>query len=596
MSDEQRPPGRQARPQTRPRWGRPHAVAGVGLAVVAAVVVLGVALPRNPTAEVSLGVMEQQLADGDVTRLVLDERNGIAEVELSGGILERTAYPTGYAEGLARRALRSGAEVEVVRPAMSAGDGFFAALPVLLALGLVLFLFRGRLGMGATFGGTRGRQSEVPDTRFADVAGATEATSELQEVVEYLKDPDRYAHLQARAPKGVLLVGAPGTGKTLLARAVAGEAGVPFFALSGSDFVEKFVGVGASRVRKVFDLARKAERAIVFIDEIDAVGKRRGASLNSNEERENTLNQLLVEMDGFAASEIVVLAATNRPDTLDPALTRPGRFDRQITVAAPDRAGREAILRLYLADRPAQAVDLEAVSRRTPGFTGADLANLVNQAALAAAREDAAEITMAHVEDAIATVMIGRERRSAEVLQRDREITAWHEAGHTVAALVQADAADPAGVSIIPRGHAGGVTWMNGDDHQFFLAPQAHAQLAVAMAGRAAEELVYGAAYSQGASGDLRSATDLATRMAADYGMSPVVGPVHIPEEQRHTGESADLLQRAVRQLLTEALERARVLLADHRDLLDAIAAELLDRETLDAGDLAQIRGRADAA
>jgi cell division protease FtsH len=538
--------------------------------------------------DMGLSELDERLAGGEVAALTLDDRRRVAEVELVDGTVARTSYPEDYAAPLVAAALAGDVEVEVADgPEVAA----VAARGTAILLVAILLLLLVRRQMGVTgLPGSRHRAAAAPDTRFADVAGAEEITAELREVVEYLAEPDRFAHLGARAPKGVLLVGPPGTGKTLLARAVAGEAGVPFFALSGSDFVEKFVGVGASRVRGVFAAARKAERAIIFIDELDAVGKRRGGGTSTNDEREQTLNQLLVEMDGFASSEIVVLAATNRPDTLDTALTRPGRFDRQVTVGPPDRGAREAILRLHLADRPVGDIDAVALSRRTPGFTGADLANLVNQAAMAAARDAADAIEQRHLDDAVATVMLGPERRSIEVLLRDREITAWHEAGHTIAAMLEPHAMDPAGVSIVPRGHAGGVTWMTGDDHQFLLAPQARAQLVVAMAGRAAEELIYGAAYTQGASGDLRSATELATRMAAEWGMSDVVGPVHISEDDRHVGESADLVRRAVRELLVAALDEARALVAANRDLLSVVGDALLEAETLDAAELRALR------
>jgi cell division protease FtsH len=562
-------------------------VVGVAALVLGLAVAAALALRSGPI-DLTLSELDARLAGGEVTALTLQERAGIAAVELADGSLAETTYPEGFSPTLVEDALAADVAVTVERGTGSSAGVVGARMGLLLGVGLlVLLLVRGQLR--GVLPGTRHRQATPPTTRFADVAGADEVTEELREVVAYLRDPEQFAHLGARAPKGVLLVGPPGTGKTLLARAVAGEADVPFFALSGSDFIEKFVGVGASRVRGVFDAARRSHRAIVFIDELDAVGKRRGDGTTGNDERENTLNQLLVEMDGFDASQIVVLAATNRPDTLDSALTRPGRFDRQVTVGPPDRGGREAILRLHLADRPLGAVDLAGVARRTPGFTGADLANLVNQAALAAGRDAATTIEQRHVDAAIATVMLGPERRSIEVLQRDREIAAWHEAGHTVAALLEPQAMDPAGVSIVPRGHAGGVTWMTGDDHQFLLAPQARAQLVVSMAGRAAEELIYGAAYSQGASGDLRAATDLATRMAAEYGMSDVVGPVFIAEDDRHLGETADVLRRAVRGLLVDALAQARTLLGANRPLLTAIADQLLEHETLDAGALRAI-------
>jgi cell division protease FtsH len=589
------------RPRPRPTAPRVELTLPVVIAATALLAVLAagvgfvaVGLAARGPVDIGLSELGQRLEAGEVAALTLLDRRQVAEVELVDGTSARASYPSEYGATLVDAALAADVAVEVTGSGTQSPAAVATRVGALALAGLLLLLvLRHRMGGGALPGG-RHRATEPPSTRFGDIAGAEEITAELREVVEYLVEPDRFAHLGARAPKGVLLVGPPGTGKTLLARAVAGEAGVPFFALSGADFVEKFVGVGASRVRNVFASARKAGRAIIFIDELDAVGKRRGGGLNSNDEREQTLNQLLVEMDGFASSEIVVLAATNRPDTLDTALTRPGRFDRQVTVGAPDRGAREAILRLHLADRPVGEVDLAALSRRMPGFTGADIANLVNQGALAAARDGAATIEQRHLDAAIATVMLGPERRSIEVMQRDREITAWHEAGHTVAAMLEVHAMDPAGVSIVPRGHAGGVTWMSGDDHQFLLAPQARAQLVVAMAGRAAEELIYGAAYTQGASGDLRHATDLATRMAAEWGMSDVVGPVHIAEDDRHAGETADLLRRAVRELLVAALDEARTLVAGNRDLLTAVADALLEAESLDTAELRELRARFD--
>ncbi|MEX2620110.1 MAG: AAA family ATPase [Egibacteraceae bacterium] len=596
--DQQRPAPRPAPRRTTSAWlqeTRTRVAAGVFTAlVVMSLAVFAIADADSGPVTLSLSELDERIIVGEAVTLTLQDRVHTATVELTDGTLAESSYPEGFSAALVESALAADVEVTVERGSAMPPGALVARLGVFGVLGLGLFLLlRARLRSTGMLG-SRPRQVTSPATRFADVGGAEEITDELREVVAYLRDPDQFSHLGARAPKGVLLVGPPGTGKTLLARAVAGEADVPFFSLSGSDFIEKFVGVGASRVRGAFTEARKSARAIVFIDELDAIGKSRGGGLTSNDERDNTLNQLLVEMDGFAESQIVVLAATNRPDTLDTALIRPGRFDRQVSVGPPDRAGREAILRLHFGDRPLGAIDLAEAARRTPGFTGADLANLVNQAALAAGRDAATRIDQRHVDAAIATVMLGPERRSLEVLQRDREITAWHEAGHAVAAFLEPHAMDPAGVSIVPRGHAGGVTWMTGDDHQFLLAPQARAQLVVAMAGRAAEELVYGAAYTQGASGDLRSATGLATRMAAEFGMSELVGPVFIHEDDRRLGETADVLRRAVRELLVAALEGARELLIGNRVLLDAVAEELLQHETLNAAALRGIVDRVD--
>ena len=578
---------------SRRRDGRIRAaLAAFALALVAVLAVGAVNSRREIVPVVPLSELEGDLEEGRVEQLTLNDTSRTARAELRDGTAVSSAFPDGYGPILVQVARDADVEVaakERVPP--SFGEQLLLALlPLALVLLVLSRVMKGRLGIGGFVGG-RGEAADVPETRFTDVAGAEEATSELREIVEYLADPGRWERVGARPPRGVLLVGPPGTGKTLLARAVAGEAGVPFFALSGSDFTEVFVGVGASRVRKLFDKARAAGRAIVFIDEIDAVGKTRSANpTGSTDEREQTLNQLLVELDGFTASNVVLLAATNRADTLDPALTRPGRFDRRIVVAAPDRAGREEILRLYLAGKPTEDIDVTALARRTPGFTGADLASLVNQAALAAARDHAEQIAQHHVDEAVATVLLGRERKSAKVLEHDRNVTAWHEAGHTVAALVHPHAEDPAGVSIVPRGHAGGVTWMAGSDGQYLSAPQARARLVVSMAGRAAEQLAFGEDYTQGAAGDFQAATELATRMVAEYGMSPVVGALHVAEDQRTFGAAADLVLVGVRALLHEALAEARVLLDGERPLVEAVVAALLEDETLDATDLALLR------
>jgi cell division protease FtsH len=569
-------------------------------AAIAAMLVTGVliitsgearpARSARADADTSLTDVERAIGEGVVTKIEFGGTRSQVVVTYDDASAATIGYPQGYAPMLTRLAHRNGVEVSAGRTGGVKGVALLLVLGAGAAAFLVVQHKRGALpGTGLRTG-----PATPPTTRFGDVAGQAEVLEELQEVVRYLMDPDDFGAVGATPPKGVLLVGPPGTGKTLLARAVAGEAGVPFFAASGADFVEKYVGVGASRVRGLFDKARKAGKAIIFIDEVDAVGRARGG--DSNDESERTLNQLLVELDGFEASDVVVIAATNRPDVLDDALLRPGRFDRQVTVGTPDRAGREAILAVHTRGRPLAGVDLALLSRRTPGFTGADLANLVNQAALSATRTGAQTIGQAHFDDAIATVMVGPERRSAQVLLRDREITAWHEAGHTIAALVQPHADPPAGVSIVPRGPAGGVTWMTGDDHQFLLKPQAHAQLVVAMAGRAAEEAIYGASYTQGASGDLRHATQLATRMAADYGMSHLIGPMHLPESMRGYGETGELLRRAVRELLEAALADARTLVADHRNLLDAVAEALLEHDTLDRDELVALSERVLAA
>jgi cell division protease FtsH len=430
------------------------------------------------------------------------------------------------------------------------------------------------------------------------VVGCDEAVEELAEIVTFLHQPDRFAAAGARMPRGFLLVGPPGTGKTLLARAVAGEAGVPFYAVAGSDFTEMYVGVGAARVRNLFAKAKKTG-GIVFVDELDSVGRARtgtSASNGGSDERESTLNALLVEMDGFGKdSNVIVIAATNRPDVLDPALLRAGRFDRQVMVGAPDRKGRTRLLELYTADRKtAPDVDFVALARRMPGLTGADIANLVNQAALEAARAGRDELGTDDFAEALATVMMGRARKSAIVTDRDREITAWHEGGHAVVALVLPEAHDPVQVTIVPRGAAGGVTWMGGDDAAFLTGGEARARLAVSLAGRAAEEILLGGDFTQGASSDIASATGLARRMVAEWGMSKLglaaVGPEHA---------GSGLVERVHAEadgLMTDALARARAVLDEHRPLLEAVVADLLADETIDLDRMRELRAGVEAA
>ncbi len=495
-------------------------------------------------------------------------------------------YPYGFGGDLVDHLVEDGVIVDAHQ---RTGPALWATLlPIVIPIALLMaFLYFGvmRKGMGGGHGRLDKRRAgavDVPTTRFSDVAGADEVVDELRDIAAFLADPDRFSGSGARMPRGVLLEGPPGTGKTLLARALAGEAGVPFFALAGSDFVETFVGVGASRVRQLFDNARQAGRAIIFIDEIDAVGKARssGPGNAAVEEREGTLNALLVEMDGFTGSGIVVLAATNRADMLDPALLRPGRFDRRVTVAAPDRGGRERILALHFEDKiMAGDVDVEGLARRTAGMTGAELEQLVNEAALVAGRAGRTDIDGHDVEEALQVSMMGRARHSATVTDRDRTITAWHEAGHAVAALTLAAAPDPVTVTIVPRGAAGGVTWMDGTDDQFVTRSQALAQLVMLMAGRAAEELLLDGDYTSGASGDFQSATGLAYRMVTQFGMSDL-GVAFRPLTGLE-GERAARVDTAVDGLLDTALVDARALLAERRVLLADVAKLLLDEHTV---------------
>lgn len=436
--------------------------------------------------------------------------------------------------------------------------------------------------------------------RFRDVAGADEEKQELVEVVEFLKDPRKFAEVGARIPKGVLLVGPPGTGKTLLARAVAGEAGVPFFSISGSDFVEMFVGVGASRVRDLFENAKKNAPCIIFIDEIDAVGRQRGAGLGGgHDEREQTLNQLLVEMDGFGANEgIIIIAATNRPDILDPALLRPGRFDRQITVDRPDVNGREAVLKVHARNKPLdENINLRAIATRTPGFSGADLENLLNEAALVAARQDKKKIDMSDIDEATDRVIAGPAKKSRVISEKERNIVAFHEAGHTVIGVVLDEADVVHKVTIVPRGQAGGYAVMLPKEDRYFMTkPELLDKITGLLGGRVAEEIVFGEV-STGAHNDFQRATGIARRMVTEFGMSDKLGPMQFGSsqggqvflgrdfhsEQNYSDAIAHEIDMEMQTIMKECYARAKQILTDNRDKLDLIAKTLLEVETLDA-------------
>jgi cell division protease FtsH len=481
----------------------------------------------------------------------------------------------------------------------------YQSLPFLLMIGIAFFVFRQmqkNSGSGAMgFGKSRARLLTEKQGRvtFDDVAGIDEAREELQEIVDFLKDPTRFARLGGKIPKGALLVGSPGTGKTLLARAIAGEANVPFFTISGSDFVEMFVGVGASRVRDMFEQAKKNAPCIVFIDEIDAVGRHRGAGLgNGNDEREQTLNQLLVEMDGFEANEgIIIVAATNRPDVLDPALLRPGRFDRQVVVPRPDIEGRQKILAVHMAKVPlAPDVDARTIARGTPGFSGADLANLVNEAALLAARKGKRLVAMKEFEEAKDKVMMGAERKSMVMTEEEKKATAYHEAGHALVSL-HVPGCDPLHkVTIIPRGRALGVTWnLPERDRYSMTMKQMKARLALCFGGRIAEQLIYGAEeLNTGASNDIQQATDMARSMVMEYGMSEKLGWLRyrdnqdevflghsVARSQTVSEETARLIDQEVRRLIEEAEATARQVLTENLDELHRLAGALLEFETL---------------
>jgi cell division protease FtsH len=487
--------------------------------------------------------------------------------------------------------------------------------PILLLVGLFFLLRRAQNGPGSqamNFGKSKARVQMEPQTQvtFADVAGIEQAKLELTEVVDFLKNADRFTALGAKIPKGVLLVGPPGTGKTLLARAVAGEAGVPFFSISGSEFVEMFVGVGASRVRDLFEQAKANAPCIVFIDEIDAVGRQRGAGLGGgNDEREQTLNQLLTEMDGFEGNTgIILVAATNRPDVLDAALLRPGRFDRQVVVDRPDYAGRKEILNVHARGKTlAKDVDLDKIARRTPGFTGADISNLLNEAAILAARRNLTEISMDEINDAIDRVLAGPEKKNRVMSEKRKTLVAYHEAGHALVGALMPDYDPVQKISIIPRGRAGGLTWFTPSEDRmesglysrFYLQNQ----MAVALGGRIAEELVFGEEeVTTGASNDLQQVTRVARQMITRFGMSDRLGPValgrqsggvflgrDIASDRDFSDETAAAIDEEVRNLVEQAYRRAKEVLVNNRAILDNLAQMLVEKETVDAEELQEI-------
>ncbi len=509
-------------------------------------------------------------------------------------VLGRAVSPTDYAF-----------EIETKLPAPT--PWWMEWLPTIVMIGLVavlwFFIMRAQTGSGkgmASFGKSRARLTDpkANGITFKDVAGADEEKEELKEIVEFLKNPAKFTDVGARIPKGVLLVGPPGTGKTLLAKAVSGEAGVPFFTISGSDFVEMFVGVGAARVRDLFSQAKKSAPAIVFIDEIDAVGRQRGAGMGGgHDEREQTLNQLLVEMDGFTHNQgVIVMAATNRSDILDPALLRPGRFDRRIVVNYPDVKGREEILKVHSRGKPLNKdVDLKVVARRTPYFTGADLENVMNEAAILTARAGEKQIRMATIEEAVTRVMAGPEKRSRKVTDKDRRLVAYHEGGHAIVSHYIPECDDVHEVTIIPRGQAGGYTMtLPKEETGYRTANYLAAQIASYMGGRVAEQLVLGE-ISTGASSDIKQATEIARNMVTEYGMSSSVGPIFLGDErevflgksfsQQRSGFSEEvnsMIDREVHRLVSEGYNRAESILTEHMDQLHALAELLLEREKLD--------------
>jgi len=540
------------------------------------------------------------------------EQSNVQEVEIVGSEVKgktkdntpfRTVAPPNYADELTDRLLAKNIIVKAKEPSQSPWlTALITYAPFLLLIGIWIFFMRQMQSGGnkaLSFGKSRAKllSSQQKKVTFKDVAGAEEAKEELQEIIEFLKDPQKFQKLGGRIPKGVLLVGPPGTGKTLLARAIAGEAGVPFFSISGSDFVEMFVGVGASRVRDLFEQGKKNAPCIVFIDEIDAVGRHRGAGLGGgHDEREQTLNQLLVEMDGFESNEgVILIAATNRPDVLDPALLRPGRFDRRVMVARPDVKGREGILQVHTKKIPlSEDVDVSVLARGTPGFSGADLANLVNEAALNAARYDKQSVTMLDFEGAKDKVLMGVERKSLIISDAEKRNTAYHEAGHALVAAMLPQADPLHKVTIIPRGMALGVTMqLPEDDKHTYTRDFLESQLAIMMGGRVAEEMFL-EHMTTGAGNDIEQATEMARRMVCDYGMSKL-GPLtfgkreeqiflgrEIAQHRDYSEDTAIKIDQEIKRLVETGEQRGREILMEHREKLDELVAVLMERETLD--------------
>jgi cell division protease FtsH len=568
------------------------------------------------TRDVPYSDFSRQLENHNITKMTVEGgrviRGAFREPIISNGRKVTnftTTLPFANSDAVFEQLRNSGVPIDArgERPSMLAI--LVTVLPWVLIIGVWFFLMRqmqAGAGKAFSFGKSKAKllTGDTPKVTFADVAGADEAKVELQEIIEFLKDPQRFTKLGGRLPKGALLVGPPGTGKTLLAKAVAGEAGRPFFSMSGSDFVEMFVGVGAARVRDMFENAKKQAPCIIFIDEIDAVGRHRGAGLGGgHDEREQTLNQLLVEMDGFESNDgVILIAATNRPDVLDPALLRPGRFDRQIVVDLPDLRGREGILKVHVRNKPiAEDVDVTTVARGTPGMSGADLANLVNEAALLAARRNREKVYMADFEDAKDRVLLGAERKSLVMREEERRLTAYHEAGHAVCALKVAGNDPIHKVTIVPRGRTLGVAWtMPEEDRLSITRQQLEATLVKAYGGRVAEEVIFGRdKVTTGAASDIQQATKLARRFVMQWGFSDAIGPVLVGDNEQElflgreimsrreiSERTAQLVDTEVARVIQESYQRARQVLTDNNELLHSIASALLERETLSREDI----------
>jgi len=592
-----------------------------GLYALLAIVVIALAtafFDKQPAPGVTWRYSQfvQEVQTNKVEKVSISADRSIARAQLQDGTYVRVNLPSD--PDLINILIKNNVDISVLPQQdesfwLRALSSLF--FPVLLLVGLFFLLRRAQNGPGnqaMNFGKSKARVQMEPQTQvtFGDVAGIDQAKLELNEVVDFLKNADRFTAVGAKIPKGVLLVGPPGTGKTLLARAVAGEAGVPFFSISGSEFVEMFVGVGASRVRDLFEQAKTNAPCIVFIDEIDAVGRQRGAGLGGgNDEREQTLNQLLTEMDGFEGNTgVIIIAATNRPDVLDAALLRPGRFDRQVVVDRPDYAGRLEILNVHSRGKTlSKDVDLEKIARRTPGFTGADLANLLNEAAILAARRNLTEVSMDEVNDAIDRVLAGPEKKDRVMSEKRKELVAYHEAGHALVGALMPDYDPVQKISIIPRGRAGGLTWFTPSedrmDSGLYSRSYLQNQMAVALGGRLAEELVYGEEeVTTGASNDLQQVARVARQMVTRFGMSDRLGPValgrqqgnmfmgrDIASERDFSDETAATIDDEVRSLVEQAYRRCKQVLVENRHVLNQLAELLIEKETVDAEELQEL-------
>ena len=607
MASEAQEP--QSEGSDRRREGWPRWSIWMLIALVLASFIVPSLINRETGTAIDYSSLIDEVAEGRIDSVVVTNQTGAIKAEAIDGTTYTSKGPIELPETDLKLLRDRNIDVEF---RTESSNPFLSLLPILLPFMLIIGLFwwmqrraQGQMSGIMSIGRSKARTytTERPETGFADIAGYKGVKQEITEVVDFLKAPDRFAAVGARIPKGVLLVGPPGTGKTLIARAVAGEAGVPFLSVTGSDFMEMFVGVGASRVRDLFQTARKLGRAIIFIDEIDSIGRKRGAGLGGgHDEREQTLNQMLAEMDGFEATEgIVMMAATNRPDILDPALLRPGRFDRQVVVPLPEFEERSAILAVHIKDKTAsEDIDLDTVAKGTPGMSGADLANLVNEAALNAVRMDREAITQDDFEAARDRILMGQRRESVAMTDQEKEVTAYHEGGHALIATLFANADPVHKVTILPTGQALGVTMQLPEERHAYSQDYIEDRLAVLFGGRMAEDTVFGVT-STGAANDLIQGTELARRMVAEWGMSDRVGPMAWGSDNQvflgdglvsgrdYSDETARVIDEEVERILRTQENRARQALLEHRSALDRIAAALLDKETISGDEVAQL-------